>query len=122
MYTWNRAKSDFWGNGTHETKEEAIQEAKDCGCTDFYVGECEIIPLRTDADPDRIMEELDELYSSESGCDDFIYDGVSDEDRKWFADKLSELVTEFNKRAKVSPEWFRVISEEHIHLQEVAGE
>lgn len=119
MYTWNRTNSEYWGNGTFETREEAIKEAKDCGCTDFYIGVCETVPLRTNVDPDRIMEELDETYHDESGCDDYIYESVSDEDRKWLEEKLSDLMAEFNERANINPGWFKVINEEHITLQEV---
>lgn len=116
-WTWDRTKSEFWSNGLFETREEAIQEAKDNGVKDFYVGEAEIIPLRTDADPDRIMEELDELYHSESDCDENIYEGVTDEDRKWLEEKLSDLMAEFHERAKINPGWFNVISEEHIVIK-----
>lgn len=115
-WTWNRTNGDYWSNALFETREEAIEEAKTCGEKDFYVGECEIIPLRTDADPDRIMEELDEVYSEESGCDEYIYESVKKEDRLWFANKLSELVEEFHKKAEIEPHWFRVLSEEHIVL------
>ena len=116
MWSWNEVKEDYWGNGTFETKNKAIEDAKKSGFTSFYVGECEIIPLRTDVDPDRIMEELDEMYHDESGCDDYIYDGVSDEDKKWLEDNLSKLMEEFNERAKIKPRWFRVISEEYIKV------
>lgn len=116
MWTWNTVKSDFWGNRTFDTREEAIEEARQNGNTDFYIGECEFIPLRTDADIDRIMEELDEMYSSDSGCDDYIYDGVSEDDRKWFEEKLQQLVEEFHERANIKPNWFKVVSEQHIKI------
>lgn len=119
MWTWNEVKSENWNNGTFETKEEAIRDAKDNGFSIFYIGECEIIPFRTDVDSDEILERLDELYSDESGCDDYIYEGVSDEDKKWLEDKLSELIVEFNKRIKIEPNWYRVFSEEHIVMKKI---
>jgi hypothetical protein len=115
-WSWNERQSDTWSHGTFKTREEAIEEAISSGYRDFYIGECETFHPRVDADPDRIMEELDELYSNDSGCDDYIYENVTDEDRKWLACKLEELMTEFNQRAKIEPEWFRVIGEEHIIL------
>lgn len=60
------------------------------------------------------MEELDEAYHDDSDCDDYIYEGVTDEERKWLEDKLSELMTEFHDHAKINPGWFRVISNEYI--------
>ena len=115
-WTWNKTNDDLWMNGQFDTREDAIQEARNEGITDFYIGQCELIPLRTDADIDRIMEELDELYGDESGCDDYIYDGVSVENRKWFEDKLSDLIADFHEKAKIEPGWYRVLSEEHIQL------
>lgn len=114
MWTWNRERDYYWGNGMFDTKEEAVQEAKNSGYTDFYIGECETIPLRVDVDPDRILEELDENYHDDSDCDEYIYEDVSDEDRKWLADRLSDLMYEFHERAKIEPRWFKVTLEEHI--------
>ncbi|WP_310603580.1 hypothetical protein [Anaerosporobacter sp.] len=115
-WTWNKTNGDWWSNALFETRGEAIEEAKGCGEKDFYVGECELIPLRTDVDPDRIMEELDEAYSNDSGCDDYIYEEVSKENIQWFAEKLSELVEEFHEKAEIKSHCFKVISEEHIVL------
>ena len=116
QWTWNRVKDDFWGNGTFKSREEAIKEAKECGCTDFYIGQCEVIPLRNDPDVDRILEELDESYSNDSGCDDYIYDSVTDKDKEWISDKLQDLMIEFHERVKIEPNWYRVFGEEHIQL------
>lgn len=115
-WTWNKRNDDNWSHDLFDTKEDAIDDAKNYNYADFYVGEAEIIPLRTDVDSDRIMEELNELYHDESGCDTYIYDGVSDEDKKWLEEKLSELMHEFHERAKINPGWYRVSSEEHIVL------
>lgn len=68
-----------------------------------FIGQCECVPLRTDADPDRIMEELDEKYWNDSGCDYYIYEGVTDEERKWLEEKLSDLINEFHQEIGLSP-------------------
>ena len=62
------------------------------------------------------MEELDELYHNDSGSEDYLYEGVTDEERTWLENKLSELMYEFHARAKIEPSWYRVFSEEHIEL------
>lgn len=92
LWSWNEIDNDNWSHGTFDTREKAIQDALDCidlgknslstNDPTIYIGRCELVPLRTDPDPDRIMEELDELYCDDSGCDYYIYEGVTDEERK----------------------------------------
>ena len=84
----------------------------------IVLGECEFVPYRTDVDPDMIMEYLYELYADETGCEDYIYDDVSDEDRKWLDNQLSVLMHEFHKRIGLKPNWFKVFAEERINLNE----
>ena len=130
MWSWNEVYSDDWTHGVFDTKEEAIQDALDYLSeikpitygTTIRIGECEYIPLRTDVDPDRIMEELDELYCDETGCDYYIYEGVTDEERKWLEDKLSDLMNEFHNMIGLSPSWFTVVSMEEIDLNEYRKE
>ena len=128
LWSWNETDNENWTHGTFDTKEEAIQDALGCRewierslSTDnptIYVGECELVPLRTDPDPDRIMEELDEAYCDDSGCDTYIYDGVTDEERKWLEDKLSELMFEFHQKIGLNPGWFKVVSMEEVELND----
>lgn len=126
LWSWNELNNENWSHGTFSSKEEAIQDAlsdlRDIQrtlCTSFptiFVGQCEYIPLRTDLDPDKCMEYLDELYCDDSGCDYYIYEGVSDEQRKWLANKLSDLMVEFHKMIGLKPNWFRVLTTEEIDL------
>ncbi len=128
LWSWNERDDENWTHGTFNTKEEAIYDALGCKewierslSTDnptIYLGECELVPLRTDPDPDRIMEELDEAYCDDSGCDTYIYDGVTDEDRKWLEDKLSELMFEFHQKIGLNPGWFKVVSMEEVNLND----
>ena len=123
LWSWNESDSDDWTHGTFNTKKEAIQDS--LGCREWiekslstdnptvYIGKCELIPLRTDVDSDRILEELDEKYCDDSGCDTYI-----DEQRKWLEDKLSELMFEFHQRIKLNPEWFKVVAIEEINLND----
>ena len=128
LWSWNERDDENWTHGTFNTKEEAIQDA--LGCTEWnerslstnnptiYIGECELVPLRTDVDPDRIMEELDEAYCDDSGCDTYIYEGVTDEERKWLEDKLSELMFEFHQKIGLNPGWFEVVAMEEVNLND----
>lgn len=128
LWSWNESDSDDWMHGTFSTKEEAIQDALGCrkwiekslsiNNPTVYIGECELVPLRTDVDPDRILEELDEAYCDDTGCDTYIYDGVTDEQRKWLEDRLSDLMLEFHQRIRLNPGWFKVVSIDEINLND----
>lgn len=128
LWSWNETDNENWTHGTFDTKEEAIEDALGCRewikrslSTDnpsIYIGECELVPLRIDLDPDRIMEELDQAYCDDSGCDTYIYEGVTDENRKWLEEKLSELMFEFHQKIGLNPRWFKVVSMEEINLND----
>lgn len=128
LWSWNESDSDTWTHGTFDTKKEAIQDA--LGCIDsikrslstdnptVYIGQCELLPLRTDPDPYRIMEELDEAYCDDTGCDYYIYEDVTDEQRKWLEDKLSDLIKEFHEKIGLNPSWFEVVTMEEVSLND----
>lgn len=126
QWSWNENNGETWWHGTFDTKEEAIQDAlediewiKRCnkGESFIFVGECEYVPLDTYVDPDMIMEYLDETYCSKTGCEDYIYGGVSDEDRKWLENELSDLMHRFHKKISLQPHWFNIISMEKVNLK-----
>lgn len=130
IWAWNLTGNvDDW-TGVFYSREEAIQDAIDTinwwnnnmnqpkEHMTIVLGECEFIPLRTDVDPDMVMEYLDELYADETGSEDYIYDGVSDEDRKWLDNQLSTLMHKFHKRIGLKGSWFKVFTEEKINLNE----
>ena len=132
MWSWNETYSDDWTHGVFDTKEEAIKDALDCfdylneagrtHSTTIRIGECEITPLRTDVDPDYVMEYLDQLYCDETGCDYYIYECVTDEEKKWLEDKLSDLMNEFHNMIGLSSNWFHMVTEETIDLSEYVEE
>lgn len=132
VWSWNETNSDTWSNGIFETKEETIQDALDClkwrqgslltNNPVIYIGRCEFVPFRTDVDVDRIMEELNECYYDDSGCDTYIYEDVTEEQRKWLEDKLSDLMEEFNNMIGLKPRWFNVIAIEKIDLNQYKQE
>ena len=132
IWSWNEIDNENWSHGTFGSREEAIEDAladienvKRILCTDtptIYLGKCEYIPLRTDLDPDRAMEYLDEAYCDDSGCDYYIYEGVTDEQKQWLEDKLSDVMVEFHKMIGLKPCWFRVVEQEEIDLCEYEKE
>ena len=127
-WSWNESDCENWSHGLFDTREEAIKDAYGCkesimrrvSCTDepvIFIGECEDIPLRTDVSADRILEDLDELYCEESGCDHYIYEGVSKEEMDWLEQKLSDLMMEFHKKIGLESCWFRVVSMERFVMR-----
>lgn len=132
IWSWNEMDNENWSHGVFYSREEAIEDAladienvKRILCTDtptIYLGKCEYIRLRTDLDPDRAMEYLDEAYCDDSGCDYYIYEGVTDEQRQWLEDKLSDVMVEFHKMIGLKPCWFRVVEQEEIDLCEYQKE
>ena len=132
IWSWNELDNENWSHGTFDSREEAIEDAladienvKRILCTDtptIYLGKCEYISLRTDLDPDRVMEYLDEAYCDDSGCDYYIYEGVTDEQRQWLEDKLSDVMVEFHKMIGLKSCWFRVVEQEEIDLCEYEKE
>lgn len=128
LWSWNESDSDTWTHGTFNTREEAIEDALSCidlikrslstDSPTIYIGQCEWVPLRTDPDPYRIMEELDEAYCDDTGCDYYIYEDVTDEQRKWLEDKLSDLIKEFHEKIGLNPSWFEVVTMEEVSLND----
>lgn len=126
-WSWNKLDDgNDWFYGVFDTKEEAIKDAlgyfDNTDLPHIYIGKCEYVPLRTDVDPDRILEDLDELYCNDTGCDYYIYGDVTDEQRDWLEDKLSELMNEFHEKIGLKPCWFTVVEQEEIDLNEYVKE
>lgn len=127
IWSWNETYSDDWTHGIFSSREEAIEDAlatkKAWNITDklmgtIHVGKCEYVPIPTSVDSEDILNDLSEQHCSETGCEDYIYDGVSDEDIKWLEDKLSELMCEFHQRIKLQPSWFVVVEKEEVDLSD----
>ena len=128
LWSWNESDNDVWTHGTFNSKEEALKDAiasieyiKDSLCSDIpiiYIGKCYYVPLRTDVDVERVLEYLDEAYCEDTGCENYIYEGVTDEQFKWLEEKFSEVMEEFHKMANINPGWFNVTEIEEIDLSE----
>lgn len=131
IWSWNETDDD-WSHGTFDSREEAIEDAlgnieeiKSYLETDtptIYLGKCEYVPLPTDIDSERILMNLDESYCDETGCEEYIYEGVTEEQTKWLEDKLSELMLEFYERTGLKSNWFTVVEQEEIDLCEYEKE
>lgn len=132
IWSWNETDDENWSHGTFDSREEAIEDAlgnieeiKSYLETDtptIYLGRCEYVPLPTSVDSERILFDLDEEYCSETGCENYIYEGVTDEQSKWLEDKLSDLMLEFHKMIGLKPCWFTVVEQEEIDLCEYEKE
>ena len=128
LWSWNEVDDDTWTHGTFNSREEALKDAI-CSIEDvrsyldtddptIYLGKCQYVPLRTDVDVERVLEYLDETYCEDTGCENYIYDGVTDEQFKWLEEKFSEVMEEFHKMANIRPGWFNVTDIEEIDLNE----
>lgn len=132
IWSWNEMDNENWSHGTFDSREEAIEEAlgniekiKSYLETDtptIYLGRCEYVPLPTSVDSERILMDLDEKYCDETDCEEYIFEGVTEEQTKWLEDKLSELMLEFYTRIGLKPCWFRVVEQEEIDLCEYEKE
>lgn len=132
LWSWNATACDDWMNGIFDTKEEAIQDAlknireiryiQKTYTPTIILGKCEYVPLRTDVDVERVLEYLDEEYCEDTGCENYIYEGVTDEQFKWLENKFSEVMEEFHKMAKINPGWFNVTDIKEIDLAEYMKE
>lgn len=99
----------------------SIEDIKENLCSDIpiiYIGKCEDVPLRTDVDVERVLEYLDEAYCSDTGCENYIYESVTDEQFEWLENKFSEVIDEFHKMAGINPGWFNVTDMEEVDLRE----
>ena len=111
-------------HGMFESKEEAIEDALNTidvfnlKIDTIHVGRCEIVPLPTGVDSESILMDLDEQYCDETGCENYIYEGVTEEQTKWLEDELSALIVEFHKMIGLKSNWFKVIEQEEIDLSE----
>lgn len=124
IWSWNETYSNDWDRGTFSSREEAIEDALatkkawNIPIEFINVGRCECVPVPTGVYVEGVLEDIDEQYCSETGCDEYIYDGVSDEDIKWLEDKMSELMFEFHKKIKLQPGWFTIIEKEEVNLKD----
>ena len=132
IWSWNETDDENWSHGTFDSREEALEDAlgniddiKSYLETDtpiIYLGKCEYVPLPTDIDSERILMNLDESYCDETGCEEYIFEGVTEEQTKWLEDKLSDLMLEFYARTGLKSNWFTIVEQEEIDLCEYEKE
>lgn len=128
LWSWNETDDELWSHGTFDSREDALQDAlsnideiKSYLETDsptIYIGKCEYIPLPTSIDSEQILWNLDEQYSEETNCEDYLYENTSEEHILWLEDKLSDVITEFHNRIGLKPTYWTVNAVEKVDLSE----
>ena len=119
-WTFNESEDGYWSNEDFETREEAIEAAKEYAEENLiefpmYIGKCEIVPLPTYVDTDDIFEQLNEHYSEDCfEYDDYLFEDVSKEDQKWLEGKLQDLMLEFYKKTGIKSEQFTMANVKEI--------
>ena len=132
IWSWNEVDYENWSHGIFDSREEALEDALDnieeiksylsTDTPTIYLGRCEYVPLPTSIDSEKIFWDLDEQYCDETGCEDYIFEGVTDEQTEWLEDKLSDLMLEFYTRIGLKSSWFNVVEQEEIDLCEYEKE
>ena len=127
IWSWNETDEN-WSHGTFDSREEDIEDALgnieeiksylETNTPTIYLGRCEYVPLPTSVDSENILWDLDERYCDETGCENYIYEDVTNEQTKWLEDKLSDVMVEFHKMIGLKPCWFTVVKQEKIDLCE----
>jgi len=117
-WTFNESQDGLWSNDDFETREEAVEAAREYFCSEqeiMYIGRCEVVPLPTYFDVDDIFERLNEHYSEDCfEYDDYLFEDVTKEDREWLESKLQDLILEFYKRAGIKSEQFTMVDVKEI--------
>lgn len=125
-WTFNETDDGIWSHDDFETREEAIEEAKIYLCEDqevMYVGQCEVVALPTYIDVDDVFDQLNEHYGEQCfEYDDYLFEGVKEEDQDWLTDKLKELMLEFYKRAGIEGTHYIMVKVEAIWMEVIEGE
>lgn len=111
-WSFNELGSDTWCHGTYETEKEAeeaaLEYAKENGLKVMRIGRCEGIPLPECIGADEILELLEQQYADKAGewyYDEYLYEGVSKEDKEWLEEELSKVVRAFHEKAGVKSPW-----------------
>ena len=103
-WAFNETEDGLWSNEMFDTKEEAIEGAKDYLEDDasqevMYIGQCVTISLPTYVDVDSIFDRLNENYAEECyEYDDYLFDDVTKKDSDWLEGKFADLVKEFYEK------------------------
>jgi len=115
-WTFNETEDGLWSNEMFDTKEEAIEGAKDYledeALQVMYIGQCVTISLPTYIDVDSIFDRLSDQYAEECyEYDDYLFDDVTKKDSDWLEDKMGNLMKEFYEKIKLESTQYTI---EHI--------
>ena len=116
-YSWNFDEdAEMWGNDTHDTIEECIEDAQDELTLDHtiltqnvFIGEN--MPFLPYVDAERLLDNLQEdasEFAGEVGGDWNAYDYKKRDEIDELSAKLSEVVVEWMKKYGYYPEFYQV--------------
>ena len=104
-WTFNSERDGHWNHDDFETKEEAIEAAReylDNEQTEMYIGQCDVVPLPNYVDVDDIFERLNDLYADECfECEDDLFEDVKKEDCEWLEGEFKKLMNKFYERTGI---------------------
>jgi len=118
LWSWNATEDGVWGNGTCETKKEALRDAFDCGeRRDIYVGQVKW--FRPTIDAETILEQLRCDAGEECGeSSDGYLDSISHEAEAELTRKFQEVFDEWVKAHDQQPCFYTLENVHAVNLSE----
>lgn len=121
QWSWNYPNDDWWSHDNFDTKEEAIQDAKEnynVKDEDIEIGQIKLVPLPTYIDTDDLFEKLDEQYSEDlADYDDYLFNGVTKEQREELESKLADVLKLFYKKVGITSNYYTIYNQHTIHIE-----
>lgn len=105
MWVWVKSiedlENEYFNNLLFETREEAIEEVKQIVAPEektVVIVRCREFPLCNVIDAEYVLEYLDNQYRSWTGCDTYVYDGITQEEEEWLEAEISRVIDKFHEK------------------------
>jgi hypothetical protein len=120
QWSWNYCNSDWWTHDCYDTKEEAIQDAKEnyeVKGQDIEIGQIELVSLPTYIDTDDLFYNFNEQYGEElSEYDGDLFESVTKEQQHKLENELSKVLQKFYKKTKIKSNNYTIYNEHTVHI------